>query len=129
MPGGSVRRWLWADSALRAVGAAVRNAGGEMGVDKDCARLLARGAAERFEAYMRSQPLSPPFVSATRAAEMLSVQPPHLARLRRQGRMPPPVPVEGGHDVYLKEEVTELADQLRSERKARRQRTRGGGKP
>ena len=58
----------------------------------------------------------PPLVGSTAAAAILGIPAPHVARLRRQGRMPEPVHVEGGHDVYVRSEVEALAAVLRSER-------------
>lgn len=76
--------------------------------------------------WLQRQRTAPDLVGATRAAEILGVQPPHLARLRRQGRMPEPIPVDGSVDVYLREEVVALGRQLERERKARA-RKRGEG--
>jgi hypothetical protein len=60
-------------------------------------------------------------ISASVAADILGVHLPHLARLRKQGRMPAPVPVEGGvRPVYRRAEVNVLARQLERERRERR---------
>lgn len=79
----------------------------------------ARGAAVRIEQWLLKQPTAPRLVGATAAAKLLGVQPPHISRLRDQGRMPEPIPVEGTVDAYIREEVEELAVELAQEREAR----------
>lgn len=65
----------------------------------------------------------PELVGAKRAAEILGVYDSNIARLRRQGRMPKPVPVEGSKaDAYIKTEVEALARQLERERRDRQRR-------
>lgn len=72
-----------------------------------------------LERWLARQRTAPSLVGSTAAAKLLGVQPPHLARLRDQGRMPEPIPVDGSVDVYVREEVEELAGELRAERAAR----------
>lgn len=62
---------------------------------------------------------TPPLVGSTAAAKILGVPTPHVARLRRQGRMPAPVPIEGTADAYVKAEVQALARELKRERRQR----------
>ena len=87
-----------------------------------------RYAEGRFFKWLAEQPLArpegklPELVSASAAAKMLGVYPSHIARLRKQGRMPAAVPVEGGKgDAWRKDEVAALAEELRKEREARQQ--------
>ena len=64
----------------------------------------------------------PRVVGVTKAALMLGVPKSNISRLRKQGRMPHPVPrPEGdtGADVWLEVEVAELAEALAAERAAR----------
>lgn len=73
---------------------------------------------ERLRSYLEHGP-APALVGAVAAAGILGVQPPHLARLKAQGRMPGGIPVEGTRDVYVRAEVETLARTLRREREAR----------
>jgi predicted DNA-binding transcriptional regulator AlpA len=67
-------------------------------------------------------------VGATRAASLMGVNPPYITRLKDQGRMPEPVPVEGSADGYVRSEVLALGEELeegRIRRARRRARERG----
>ena len=69
---------------------------------------------------MAARPKIPDLVGAKAAAEILGVHDSHIARLRRQGRMPKPVPVAGSKaDAYIKTEVQALARELKRERRGR----------
>lgn len=68
--------------------------------------------------WLANQPTAPRLTGPTAAAETLGVKPPHITRLKDQGRMNP-IPVEGSADVYIKEEVEALASALHAERQAR----------
>lgn len=81
-----------------------------------------RGAPERVARWLRKQPRAPHLLGSTAAAGLLGVQPPHISRLREQGRMPEPIEVDGSVDVYIREEVEELARELAREREARASR-------
>lgn len=82
-------------------------------------KQLSGAAQDRAAAWLRDQRSAPQLVSATRAASLLGVKPPHISRLRDQGRMPEPIPVEGGNDAYLLSEVQALARDLQAERAER----------
>jgi hypothetical protein len=94
---------------IRAARAAVR-ADDKPAVEAALARWLAR------------QRTAPALVGTTVAAKILGIAPPHVSRLREQGRMPDPIPVDGSVDVYVREEVEALGAELRAEREARRRR-------
>lgn len=94
---------------IRAARAAVRGPD-KQAVENALARWLAR------------QRTAPALVGTTAAAKILGIAPPHVTRLRDQGRMPDRIPVEGSVDVYVREEVEALGVELRAEREARRQR-------
>lgn len=84
---------------------------------------------EKVQRWMERQRTAPRLVGATKAADMLGIHTPHLSRLREQGRMPDPIPVEGSKNVYLYEEVAALAEELKGERRERlkkRARSRAG---
>lgn len=66
----------------------------------------------------------PDLVSSGVAARILGIQGPHVARLRRSGRLVA-VPVEGAAGVYLRSEVLVLARVLARERKARERKGTG----
>lgn len=72
-----------------------------------------------IERWLERQPTAPRLVGTTKAAEILGVQPPHVTRLREQGRMPEPLDVEGSVTVYVRAEVEALGDQLAEERRRR----------
>lgn len=74
--------------------------------------------------YLEKQPSEPDLVGATVAARILKVFPPHITRLKSQGRMPTPIPIEGSVDVYLRSDVMALAKELDRERGARAARKR-----
>lgn len=76
----------------------------------------------KFRDWLRRQPRAPHLVGSTVAAGLLGVQPPHLARLRDQGRLPDPVPIEGSVDAYIREEIEALAKELAEERQRRAER-------
>lgn len=85
-------------------------------------KLAVRLALERF---LERQPRFPDLVGATKAASLMGVNPPYITRLKDQGRMPEPVPVEGSADGYVREEVLALGEELeagRIRRAARRRR-------
>lgn len=70
--------------------------------------------------FLSRQPSAPRLVGPTGAAKILGVKPPHLAPLRKKGRMPEPIEVEQGGGmgiVYLREDIEELARELHAERK------------
>lgn len=75
-------------------------------------------AYTQFMEWVRTQPEAQ-FVGSTAAAKILGIPAPHVARLRRQGRMPNAIPVAGGYSVYVRSAVEALAKELRAERKAR----------
>lgn len=87
--------------------------------DEELVRQVGPEVAERIEAWLKRQPRAPKLVGATAAAELLAVKPPHITRLKAQGRMPEPLPVEGSVDVYIRSEVMALAKELKAERKRR----------
>ena len=64
------------------------------------------------------------FVGSTAAAELLGIPAPHIARLRKNGRLPAAIDVEGGYPVYLRSEILGLARELAWERQARLERRR-----
>ena len=71
-----------------------------------------------------------PLVTLREAARILGLAPPNVHRLRKQGRMPEPVPLEGraasgSFMLYIRSEVEELAKELKRER---RRRARNDGK-
>lgn len=72
--------------------------------------------------WLGKQPTAPDLLGATEAAKILGVQTPHVTRLREQGRMPEGIPIAGSVEAYLRDEVEELAAELRAERDARRRR-------
>jgi predicted DNA-binding transcriptional regulator AlpA len=76
---------------------------------------------------MAKQPSQPDLIGSSMAAEILGVQKPHVTRLRRQGRMPPPVNVAGSNDVYVRSEVVALAAELEREREQRAKGSTDGG--
>lgn len=89
-------------------------------VDRDH-KAAVRLAVERF---LERQATAPFLVGTTVAAEILGIKPPHVTRLREQGRMPAPVAVQGSVEAYVREEVEQLARELsreRAERAARRE--------
>jgi predicted DNA-binding transcriptional regulator AlpA len=109
----------------RSVRSAVRRALVDAGLDEgEAADLVVTGVARRIADWLRTQRTAPRLIGATASAKLLGVQPPHLARLRAQGRMPDPIPVEGSADVYIREEVEALAKKLEAERRARAERRR-----
>lgn len=75
-----------------------------------------------IERWLSRQPRSPRLIGTTAAAKILGIQPPHVTRLREQGRMPEPIQVEGSNDVWIREEVEALARELHAERQARAER-------
>lgn len=91
-------------------------------VEEDACRREAIHGDLSFQRWLRAQRTAPRLVSAKRAAEMMGIKPPHISRLREQGRMPDPIPVEGGNDAYVFEEVKALAGELNRERAARARR-------
>jgi hypothetical protein len=60
----------------------------------------------------------PPLVGSTAAARILGIPGPHVARLRKAGRLQP-VPIEGTADAYVRSEVEALDRALKRERQAR----------
>lgn len=79
-------------------------------------------AVDAIERFLSRQPRSPELIGTTAAAKLLGIQPPHVSRLRDQGRMPEAVRVEGGNDVFIRDEVEQLARELRAEREDRARR-------
>lgn len=75
-----------------------------------------------IDRYLARQPRAPRLVGTTAAARILGIKPPHVTRLREQGRMPEPIDVEGSVDVYVRDEVEDLGRELHAERAARAQR-------
>ncbi len=82
----------------------------------------ADGIGEKLAKYLSGQPQMPKLVGAKRAAEILGIHPPHISRLRDQGRMPEPIEVEGSVDVYFEADVRDLAKELEAERAERDRR-------
>lgn len=78
-----------------------------------------KAVALAVERWLGRQRTAPSLVGTTVAAKILGIQPPHVTRLRDQGRMPEPIEVEGSVDVYVREEVETLGAELRAERAAR----------
>lgn len=117
-------RYVDHEGLHRAVRSAVRRALRDAQLtDEEVNGLIELGVADRVADWLRAQkPRAPRLIGATAAAKLLGVQAPHLARLRKQGRMPDPIPVEGSADVYVYEEVEKLARTLRAERAARSRR-------
>jgi len=72
-----------------------------------------------IDRYLVRQPRLPRLIGTTAAAKVLGIRPPHVSRLRDQGRMPEAVPVEGSNDVYVKDDVEDLAKELHARRQAR----------
>lgn len=97
-------------------------------VDVDKAgRVVAEAApgegAAKLRRWMEKQPTAPKLVSRkTGAEEILGVNSPYISRLIAQGRMPEPIPVEGGAPVWEREELEKLAVELESERQRRERR-------
>lgn len=60
-----------------------------------------------------------PLVGLTAAARILGIKPPNISRLRRQGRMPEGIQVEGSAMVYPRTEIAKLAKELSYERNER----------
>jgi hypothetical protein len=91
--------------------------------DAELRRRLSAEQWERIEAWLEKQPAFLPLIGPTAASKVLGVKPPHIYRLRDQGRLTP-IPVEGAADVYRQDEVEALARRLeeeRAERAARRE--------
>lgn len=110
MAGASTHHYIEDAALLRAVTPAVPPE----------ARPAVKAALERF---LARQPSAPFLVGTTVAAEILGIRPPHVTRLREQGRMPQPVEIQGSVEAYIREEIEELAQVLgreRAEREARR---------
>lgn len=70
--------------------------------------------------FWARQPERIPLVGATRAAEILGVQPTHISRLRESGQLPEPIAVEGAKvSVFVREDVEELAAVMAAKRAKR----------
>lgn len=69
----------------------------------------------------------PKLVSRAAAAKMLGVSSPYISRLQKQGRMPAPVKVDGGPDVYVRVELEPLAREMKAQRTERRKNRRKKG--
>lgn len=82
---------------------------------------LTTAAVER---WLGRQPTYPRLIGTTAAARVLGIAPPHVTRLREQGRMPEPIPVEGSVDVWLREDVEALGRVLAQERDDRARKRR-----
>lgn len=87
--------------------------------DADLLRRIHGDQRAEIERWLAAQRTAPLLVGTTAAARILGIRPPHVSRLRDQGRMPDPIPVEGSVDVYVQEEIEELAKALAEERAAR----------
>lgn len=87
--------------------------------DEELREQVGPEVAAKIEEWLAGQPSAPRLVGSTAAAAILGVQPPHITRLKDQGRMPEPIPVEGSVDVYVRDDVQALARKLRGERKKR----------
>jgi hypothetical protein len=61
-------------------------------------------------------------VSAGTAARMLGVPHTFITKLRRKGRMPKGIPIEGTADAYRRADVLKLAGELEAERAERQER-------
>jgi hypothetical protein len=79
--------------------------------------------------YVGEQPDQPDLVSATEAAAMMKVKPPHVTRMRQRGRMPWGIKIAGGRknptEAYVRSDIEQLAKELAEER-ARRAPTETG---
>lgn len=120
MRGHYVRR----DRLQNAVEAAVRDSMADTGYSEDERRIVVEKVRARVDSYLATVSAFPEMIGATQAAKVLGIHAPHLARLRDQRRLPDTVPVKGGNDVYLLDEIKALAGTLQGERAAR-QRRRG----
>jgi hypothetical protein len=72
-------------------------------------------------AFLRDAPRVPRLVGTTGAAKIFEIHLPHVTRLRAAGELPEPVHVEGGRDVFIRDEVVARA---RDRRRRRRERDR-----
>lgn len=78
--------------------------------------------AEDARRVLEAQPL----VGSNRAAQIMGVYPPNIAKLRQQGRMPAPIEVEGSAAVYLRSEIEKLAEELEAARRERQAKREAG---
>jgi hypothetical protein len=89
-------------------------------------RLMREDERDQVEASLRRwlarQPEKPDLIGATIAAGILGVYPPHITRLKAQGRITP-IPIEGSVDVYIRSDIEALAKELSAGRSARAART------
>lgn len=75
-------------------------------------RYADREVEKSLRQHLKRAPRAPHLVSRSAAAAMLGVASPYISRLIRQGRMPEPVEVEGGPDVYVADELKPLAKEM-----------------
>lgn len=78
--------------------------------------------AIRVRRWLEKQPTAPDLVGRKAAAEIIGVNSSYISRLEDQGRMPEPIPVEGTASAYIREEVQELAKEVKDEREKRERR-------
>lgn len=96
-------------------------------VDVDKAGRVVAEAAEgkgaaKLRRWFEKQPTAPTLVSRKRAAEVIGVNSSYISRLENQGRMPEPIPVEGGAPAYELEPCEKLGAAIRKERARRAQK-------
>lgn len=85
-------------------------------------RVATLAAVDR---WVTRQARCPRLVGTTAAAKILGVRPPHVSRLRDRGVMPEPIQIEDSVEVYLREDVEEVAEELRARRSLRAKRKEG----
>jgi predicted DNA-binding transcriptional regulator AlpA len=83
--------------------------------EAEAVKAAAKGPAA-FQKWLARQPRAPRLVRRKEAAKILGVQSPHITRFIRQDRMPEPVEIGGGLNVYLLDEVEAFAKELAEER-------------
>lgn len=108
------RRWVPEDGLLRVLRGVLRGS------------PVADSVTAAVTRYMARQPKQPDLVGATAAAKILGIPPPHIARLKAQGRLPEPVRVDGSVEVYHRDDIVALAVVLRAERQERAERKAAG---
>lgn len=85
-------------------------------------RLVREDERDQMESSMRRfldrQPEVPDLVGGKVAASIMGVYPPHITRLKDQGRLRP-IPIEGSVDAYLRSEVQVVAEEMRLARERR----------
>lgn len=73
----------------------------------------------RVREYVESCPVLPEILGVTEAAQLLGVRKPHLYRLRDQERLPAPAAEIMAGQIFVKEDLVPLAQELEAERAAR----------